>query len=81
MFGFVKQIFISVIIFFGCGQPSVNSLKCISMTNEECKVRPQVAHANSDKPVFYLLVLKEVNEVVVVTISVTHMQKCVFLML
>ena len=76
MFGFVKQIFISVITFFGCGQPSVNSLKCISMTNEECKVRPQVR-----LPVFYLLVLKEVNEVVVVTISVTHMQKCVFLML
>ena len=56
----------------------VNSLSCVSMTNQECKVRPQIVNVNNDEPV---LVLKQVNEMVVVTISMIHMQKCVFLML
>ena len=30
------------------------SLKCISMTNQECKVRPEIVNVNSDEPVFYL---------------------------
>ena len=31
----------------------VNSLSCVSMTNQECKVRPQIVNVNSDEPVFY----------------------------
>ena len=38
MLGFLKQIFISAMMFF-CYNLSVNSLKCISMKNQECKVR------------------------------------------
>ena len=53
-------------------------LKSVSVTNQECKVRPQIVNVNNDEPV---LVLKQVNEMVVVTISMIHMQKCVFLML
>ena len=41
MFGLIKQIFISEMIFFSCNPPSVSSLKRISMTNKECKVRPR----------------------------------------
>ena len=41
MFGFVKQMFISAMMFFGCNLPSVNILKCISMNNQDGKVRPQ----------------------------------------
>ena len=52
--------------------------KSVSVTNQECKVRPQIVNVNNDEPV---LVLKQVNEMVVVTISMIHMQKCVFLML
>ena len=37
MFGFVKLIFISAMMFFGCSLPSVKSLKCISMSNQECR--------------------------------------------
>ena len=80
MFEFVKQIFISA-MFFSCNLPSVNSLKCISMNNQECKVRPQIVNVNGDDPVFFLLVLKQVNAVVVATISIIHSQNCVFLML
>ena len=61
MFGFVKQIFISAMMSFSWSLPSVSSLKCISMTKQECKVRPQIDNVNSDEPI---LVLKQVNVVV-----------------
>ena len=58
MFEFVKQIFISAMMFFSCNLPSVNSLKCISMNNQECKVRPEIVNVNSDEPVFYPFSIK-----------------------
>ena len=33
-------------IFLGCSLPSVNSLKCISMNNQECKVKPQIVNVS-----------------------------------
>ena len=81
MFEFVKQIFISAMMFFGCNLSNVNSLKCVSMNNQECKVRPEIVNVNSDEPVFFLLVLKQVNAAVVVIISMIHLQNCVFLRL
>ena len=33
---------------------SVNSLNCISMNNQECKVRPQIANVNSENLCFLL---------------------------
>ena len=32
---------------------SVNSLSCIWINNQECKVSPQIANVNSNDPVFY----------------------------
>ena len=58
MFEFVKQIFILAMIFFGSGLPSVNSLQCISMNNQECKVRPQIFKVNSKEPVFFPFSIK-----------------------
>ena len=58
MFGFVKQIFISAMMFFGCNLSSVNPLKCISMNNQECKVRPQIVNVNSEEPVFFPFSIK-----------------------
>ena len=80
MFEFVNQIFISAMMFFGCNLSNVNSLKCISINNQEFQVRPQIVNANSDEPVFFPFCIKQVNAVVVVTISMTYMQNCVFLM-
>ena len=51
MFGFLKQIFISAMVYFRCNLSSVNLLKCISMSNQECKVRPGIVNVNSDEPV------------------------------
>ena len=58
MFGLVKQIFISAMMFFSCNLPSVNSLKCISMKNEEWKVRPQIFNVNSEEPLFFPFSIK-----------------------
>ena len=80
MFGFVKKVFfvgLTILSSFTNAIP----LSCISMKNQECKTRPQVVNVNGDEPVFFHLVLKQVNVVVVVIILIIHMQKFVFLML
>ena len=51
------------------------------MTNQECKVRPQIVSVDEDDPVFFLIVLEQVNAAVVATILRIHSQNCVFLML
>ena len=58
MFTFVKRIFVSTMMFFGCNLSSVNPLKCVSMNNKEYKVRPEVVTVNSNKPVFYPFSIK-----------------------
>ena len=37
------------------------------------KVRPQIVNVNSEEPIFFPLVLKEVNVIVIVIISINHM--------
>ena len=53
MFEFIKQIFISSLMFFG-SLSSVNPLECISMKNQECKVRPEIVNISRNNPIFYL---------------------------
>ena len=53
MFGFVKRIFVSAMMFFGCNLSSVNLLECVSMNNQECKGGPEILNVNSDEPVFF----------------------------
>ena len=52
MFRFIKQIFISALMYFG-NLSSVNSLECITMKNQKCKVRPEIVNINSNNPIFY----------------------------
>ena len=58
MLRFVKQRFISAMIFFSCDLSSVNPLKCVLMDNQECKVRPKIVNVNSDEPVFFPFSIK-----------------------
>ena len=76
VFFFTGLAFLSTFLFL-----SVNLLSCISMKNQECKVRPQIFNLNRDELCFFRLVLKQVNAVVVATILIIHIQNCVFLML
>ena len=45
-------------MFFGCNLSSVNSLKCVLMNNQECKVTPGIVNVNSNEPVFFLFSIK-----------------------
>ena len=57
IFGFVKKVFfvgLTILSSF----TSVNSLSCISMNNQECKVRPQIVNVNGDDPVFFPFSIK-----------------------
>ena len=48
MFGFIKCFF-TIMMFFGCNLSNVNSLKCVSMNNQACKVRLEIANVNGDE--------------------------------
>ena len=80
MFGFAKKVFFVGLTILS-GFASVNSLSYIWMSNQESKTRPQIVNANGDEPVFFHLVLKQVNLLVVVIISIIRLQKFVSLML
>ena len=45
MFRFIKQIFVSATMFFGCNLSSVNSLECVLIL--------EIFNANSNDPIFY----------------------------
>ena len=61
MFGFVKRIFVSTMMLFGCNLSSVNPLECISMNNQQWKLRPEIVNINSNKPIFYPFNIKTSN--------------------
>ena len=56
-------------------------LKCVSMNNQECKVRPQIFNVNSDELVFYPFSIKASKSLVVTTMSIIRMQNYMVLML
>ena len=51
MWRFLKKAFTAITTFFSL--PYVNSLKCISMNNQECKARPKIIDVNNNETVFY----------------------------
>ena len=53
MFGFIKKVFVAAMTFFSFNVLSVNSLKCVSMNNQECKVREEVINVDTNNPVLY----------------------------
>ena len=44
----LKKVFVVAMSFFSC-----NTLTCVSMNNQEGKVRPKIININSDEPLFY----------------------------
>ena len=53
MFRFIKKVFVVAMTFFSFNVLSVNFLECVSMKNQECKVRKEVINFNTNNPVFY----------------------------
>ena len=55
--GFVKKVFfigLTILSSF----TSVNSLSCISMSNQPCKARPELINVSNNNPIFYLFSIK-----------------------
>ena len=59
MFVFIKKIFCIGTLFLSSAN-SLNAipLSCISLKNQECKVRPKIADINSNNPIFYPFSIK-----------------------
>ena len=53
MFRFIKKCFFTAMTFFSCNVSNVNSLKCVSMNNQECKIRTEIISVNTNEPLFY----------------------------
>ena len=83
MLAFIKKIFCIGSLFLSCllstNPSNAIPLSCISMKNQECKVRPKIVDINSNNPIIYPFSIK-INVVVAVIILIIHMQKFEFLM-
>ena len=55
---FKKRFFAGLTILSSINLLAVTLLWCISVTNQECKVRPEIVNVNSDEPVFYPFSIK-----------------------
>ena len=64
MFRFIKKVcftglpILSSVNLLSAAPLTLTPLRCISMTNQECKVRPKIVNVNSDEPVFYPFSIK-----------------------
>ena len=58
LFRFVKKVFFLGLIILS---NFINALDCISMKNQECKIRPEIININSNNPIFYPFSIK-INE-------------------
>ena len=53
MLRYIKKCFFAAITFFSSNVLNVNSLECVSMNNQECKIRPEIISINTNEPLFY----------------------------
>ena len=58
-----------------------NALKCVSVDNQECKIRPELLNVNSNKPSFYRNSIKLNKCSSSCKTLMIHMLNYVFLML
>ena len=54
----IKKIFLVTITFFSCNPLNVNSSECVSMNNQECKIRAKKIDINNNESVFYPFSIK-----------------------
>ena len=58
IFGFIKKCFFTATTFFNFNLSSVYSLECVSINNQDCKIRSEIINLNTNEPFFILIVLK-----------------------
>ena len=76
MFWFIKKVFITAIMFVGFG-----ALKRVSVSDQECKVRPALMNISINEPLFYPYSVLENKCSVTVIILINRILHYVFLKL
>ena len=56
IFSFVKKVFVLGLTVLSIS--ITDALNCVSMNNQECKVRPKIVDINSNNPMFYPFSIK-----------------------
>ena len=54
---YVKQVFLTGLTILS-SFTNASLLSCISMSNQECKARPEIVNVNSNNPIFYPFSIK-----------------------
>ena len=58
MLGLIKKMSIRAMILFSFNAFNVISLECVSMNNQECKIRSEIINVDTNKPIFYPYTIK-----------------------
>ena len=53
MFRFIKKCFFTTMTFFSYNILNVNSLECVSMRNQECRIRSEIINVNTNEAMLY----------------------------
>ena len=53
MFGFIIKVFVVAMTFINFNLSNLNSLECVSMNNQECKISSEIINVNTNKAIFY----------------------------
>ena len=53
MFGFIKKCFFTTMMSFSWNVLNVIALKCVSMNNQEWRIRPEIINVNNNEHLFY----------------------------
>ena len=48
----LKNVFFTAMMFFGSTLLNLNPLKCVSMNNQECRIRTKIKYINNNEPLF-----------------------------
>ena len=54
MLEFIIKCFFTAVIFYCYNVLNVNSLECVSMNNQECKIRSEIISVKTNEPVLFL---------------------------
>ena len=50
MSGFILKSLLATVILSGCNLLNINTLKCVSKNNQECRIWPEMININMDEP-------------------------------
>ena len=55
--GLNGYVFVVTMSFFSCNALNAIPLRCVSMNNQECTIRPEIINTNSNEPTHFILIV------------------------